>query len=105
MKLVRNHVPQLYDAGELEPKGTDRNYTFHQASRSDLKMLLRLKLAEEVGEILSAPDHNSLMDEIGDLMLVLDTLRALEGETHEDQQRRVAKKKRLGGFANGWVLE
>ena len=105
MKLVRRNIPRLYEAGELVPRDGDRDYTFRRVSRKKLALLLRLKLAEEVGEILSAPDHDTFMDEIGDLMDVLETLRALEGETSVDLERRRAKKKRLGGFANGWVLE
>jgi predicted house-cleaning noncanonical NTP pyrophosphatase (MazG superfamily) len=108
MKLVRNKIPSLHAAGQL----TDRSgkadnretFTFRKATAEEYGLLLRLKLAEEVGEILSAPTRDQMMDEIGDLIDVLNALRAVEPATDEDHMRRIAKRERLGEFGEGWVL-
>lgn len=105
MKLVRDNVPRMYEAGELVNPAPD--CTFRPVRDQDeLVLLLRLKLAEEVGEVLSAPTHEALRGELGDLMDVASTLAALYGiGAAELDQVRQAKGRRLGGFVAGWVLE
>lgn len=105
MKLVRDNVPRLYQAGELVNPAP--GCTFRSVRDQDeLVLLLRLKLAEEVGEVLSAPTHDALLAELGDLMDVASTLAAVYGiGAAELEQARTAKVARLGGFADGWVLE
>lgn len=105
MKLVRDKIPELYKAGQLEPRSGDRDYTFHKATPQEYALLLRLKLAEEVGEVLSAPDRESFHQELSDLEDVIEALRDLEGELPSDRKDRILKHRRLGGFVDGWVLE
>lgn len=105
MKLVRDKIPALYKAGQLEPRPGAADYTFHKATPQEYALLLRLKLAEEVGEVLSAPDRESFHRELSDLEDVIQALRDLEGELRSDQTARRAKHARLGGFEEGWVLE
>lgn len=106
MKLVRNKIPALYEAGQLEPRTGDRGeYSFRKATPQEYALLLRLKLAEEVGEVLSAPDPESFHRELSDLEDVIEALRELEGEPPSVVADRAAKHRRLGDFSQGWVLE
>lgn len=105
MKLVRGHVARMYEAGELNDPAP--NCTFRSVrDQEELILLLRLKLAEEVGEVLSAPDRAQLLSELGDLLDVASTLAAASGiGAAELEAARAAKVRRLGGFLDGWVLE
>lgn len=110
MKLVRDRIPLRHQAGALtrRPQDGDRpkEYTFHKADPGMRPLLLRLKLAEEVGEVLSAPDREALIAELGDVLDVIDALMFLEQiDQSELSQARVVKVNRLGGFLQGWVLE
>lgn len=105
MKLVRGYVPRMYEAGELVNPAPD--CTFRPVrDQEELILLLRLKLAEETGEVLSAPDRAALVAELGDLMDVASTLAAVSGiGAAELDEARLSKGRRLGGFVDGWVLE
>ncbi len=105
MKLVRGYVPRMYEAGELVNPAPD--CTFRPVrDQEELVLLLRLKLAEGVGEVLSAPDRAQLLSELGDLLDVARTLAAVSGiDGNELANARIAKNRRLGGFLDGWVLE
>lgn len=95
MKLVRGKIPALY------PEHTYRRVR----DREEHVLLLRLKLAEEVGELLSAPDRESLIKEIVDVRHVLTALAGLSGISGselEDTGRD--KTSQRGDFLDGWVL-
>jgi predicted house-cleaning noncanonical NTP pyrophosphatase (MazG superfamily) len=95
MKLVRDKIPELYP-----------QHSYRKATPTERLMLLRLKLAEEVGEVLSAPDGQSVLEELADLSEVADALREaygwFEGHLAEEKTRKRAER---GGFVVGWVLE
>ena len=96
MKLVRDKIPELYPDG----------FGYHKATPTERLLLLHLKLAEETGEVLSAPAGDQFLTELGDLLDVADALREARGWTVEDlEAARKAKAARLGGFDEGWVLE
>lgn len=105
MKLVRDHIARMYAAGELSKPVP--GCTFRPVrDEEELGLLLRLKLAEETGEVLSAPSREALIGELGDLMDVASSLAALSGiGADELAEARRAKNRRLGGFVTGWVLE
>ena len=106
IKLVRDNIPALHEKGELEPRGEARGeFTFRKAEPKEYELLLRLKLAEEVGEVLSAPTRAQLVAELGDLKEVIYALEERLGLTPQDYLDRAEKCQRLGGFAEGWVLE
>lgn len=105
IKLVRDNIPALYDKGELEPRGERGEFTFRKAEPKEYELLLRLKLAEEVGEVLSAPTRAQLIAELGDLKEVIYALEERLGLTPQDYLDRAEKCQRLGGFAEGRVLE
>ena len=108
MKLVRDNVPQMYKDGELSPREGDRgDFTFRRVrDQEELILLLRLKLAEEVGEVLSAPNLSALLSELGDLMDAVSALAALSGISNAALSwERSVKTSRLGGYVDGWVLE
>lgn len=107
MKLVRDKIPEMHEKGQLEPRGGNRDYTFRRVrDQEELVLLLRLKLAEEVGEVLSAPNREDLASELGDLLDVASSLAALSGIGASELARsRGSKTRRLGAFVDGWVLE
>lgn len=108
MKLVRDRIPELYKAGQLDPRDEGREeFTFRRPrGQEELLLLLRLKLAEEVGEVLSAPTRKELAAELGDLLDVIDTLAALSGIAHGELGAvRRGKRHRVGNLVDGWVLE
>lgn len=107
MKLVRDNIPALYERGQLEPREGDKgDITFRPVRDStEYQLLLRLKLAEEVGEVLSAPTRETLISELGDLLDVIATLETALDVTLSERRSRLAKTARLGGFHFGRVLE
>lgn len=108
MKLVRDKIHELHARGKLgpHPSGADRNrQVFRKATPEEHRLLLYMKLAEEVGEIVSAMTHEQRMDELGDLEDLIYAIKAFEGHSSADIKRRWAKKRHFGGFTEGWVLE
>lgn len=108
MKLVRDNIPVLHDRGELGPhrEGTDRSrQVFRRATAEEYGLLLRMKLAEEVGEALSAMTREQLLEELGDLRAVIKAIEYAEGLTLQDMAVRAEKHVRFGAFLEGWVLE
>lgn len=96
MKLVRDKIPKLYP-----------QHSYRRATPTEWLVLLRLKLAEEVGELLSAPTEASLLEEIADVMEVVEALAVKYGWSLEGAVRPARDAKRLerGSFVEGWVLE
>lgn len=108
MKLVRDKIPELHARGELAPhrSGVDRDrQVFRKAEPAEYRLLLLAKLAEEVGEVISAMTREHRLEELDDLADVVDQLKALDGYTNADVRTRLAKRHRFGGFTEGWVLE
>lgn len=106
MKLVRDNIAALHAAGDLEPREHVRDWTFRRvADRAEWELLLRLKLVEELGEVLSAPTSVKRISELYDLRDVVDGFLRLEaaGDVHAGIHN--AKLTRLGEFRQGWVLE
>lgn len=94
MKLVRDKIPKKYP---------DLICTLSNATLYGFAV--RLKLAEETGEVLSAHTREQLIEELGDLFDVLDALIENEGlDMEEIDESRSAKVARLGGFNEGWIL-
>lgn len=104
MKLVRDNIPELYALGELEPRSTARDMDFRLATTEELDLLLRLKLVEELGEVLSAPTAERRASELYDLLDVVQAYLAYSRADEVDEAAHRAKLSRLGGFAEGWVL-
>jgi predicted house-cleaning noncanonical NTP pyrophosphatase (MazG superfamily) len=95
MKLVRDKIPARY--------GPEK---YRQAKREEMALLLRLKLAEEAGEALSAPTSSHLLVELADLAEVIEALLDVEGFSYRELTEAMATKRaHKGGFTEGWVLE
>lgn len=106
MKLVRDMIPRLYAAGDLEPKEQSRpGWVFRRTGGQELDLLLRLKLVEELGEVLSAPTAQRRISELYDLRDVIDGFLRASGAWSVHERVHEAKLDRLGAFAEGWVLE
>lgn len=94
MKLVRDKIPELYP-----------QHSYRRATPDETALLLRLKLAEEVGEALSAPDPESLLKELADVLEVIYEISDQHGVSlHELEILRRAKADERGRFGEGWVL-
>jgi predicted house-cleaning noncanonical NTP pyrophosphatase (MazG superfamily) len=94
MKLVRDKIPELYP-----------HYGYRRATPDETTLLLRLKLAEETGEALSAPDPESLAKELADVLEVVYEIADQHGVSlHELEILRRAKADAHGRFSEGWVL-
>lgn len=104
MKLVRDSIPGLYARGELEPRDAVRDMSFRRATVEESDLLLRLKLVEELGEVLSAPTAIARVSELYDLRDVIDACLAYSRADEMDEAAHRAKLSRLGGFTEGWVL-
>lgn len=108
MKLVRDNIPLLHAQGELgpHPSGVERSrQVFRRATREEYQLLLLAKLAEEVGEVISAMTREHRLEELGDLREVISAIEDFESCDEDDLNRRKLKTKRFGGFADGFVLE
>lgn len=95
MKLVRDKIAERHPQHE------------YQYARSwELETLLRLKLAEEAGEVIAARNEDELLEEIADLMEIVERLAVEHGWSLQGAVRaaRDAKRTRLGGFSEGLVL-
>lgn len=108
MKLVRDKISRLHAEGELgpHPSRPDRSHqAFRRATPKEYRLLLLTKLAEEVGEVLSAMTRAQLLEELGDLRAVIDAIEQYEDITFADTVKRQVKNEKFGGFRDGWILE
>lgn len=94
MKLVRDNIPRLFP-----------QHAYHVASGRELGALLKLKVMEEAGEVAGARNAEELAEELADLMEVISRLGRHYGIMPLDVEMvRVAKRKRLGAFNEGWIM-
>lgn len=100
-RLVRDYVGQIpWDREEmkqhLRPVHDDQEH----------KALLRLKLEEEVAELLAARSEAEMVDELVDIYEVLEAFVDQHHISREDiAQRQANKYQERGGFLTGVVLE
>lgn len=95
VKLVRDKIPELYP-----------QHTYRRADQAEMLLLLRVKLAEEVGEALSASTQQALAEELADVLDVVSSLAALSGiGSSRLADLRGSKQAERGNFMDGWVLE
>lgn len=109
MKLVRDNLPDLYAKGELKQRLGDpeeKKYKFEKIDAKQRKMLLALKLSEELGEILSAPNREALIEELGDFQEVFYAfVQACGIDFAEIDVANYEKQERLGSFNEGWTID
>lgn len=110
MKLVRDQIPGMHERGELgpHPQGSAHRdaQAFRKATPEEFRLLLRVKLAEECGEVLGAVRREHLAEELTDVYEVLCSLIVMEGFSPGEIERRARQKAVVyGGFGEGWVLE
>lgn len=109
MKLVRDNMPDLYAKGALSKRLGDpeeKKYKFRQVDDEQRKMLLALKLSEELGEVLSSPNREALVEELGDLQEILHAfIKACGVDQTEINTANDIKRERLGTYNDGWILE
>lgn len=80
-------------------------YVRQVESDEELLILLKKKLLEECGELLTAPTREATLEELGDVLQVLRLWAYLHGYTSaEVEAARVAKWQLKGGFGSGMVL-
>lgn len=93
MKLVRNRVPEKFPQN-----------TYHIADQREFVAMLKLKLVEEAAEIAGTRNETELVEELADLIEVADTLVKRLHLGPQVVAARLDKKRRLGGFSEGWVM-
>jgi len=94
-KMVRDRIPELYP-----------QHRYRKATPLERGLYIRMKLVEEVGEVLSAPDTQSLKEELADVLAVIAALRNEYGWTAADLARmETGKAADRGRFNEGWILE
>lgn len=95
MKLVRDKIPALFPEN-----------SYRQAGPTERLLLLRIKLVEEVAELLTAQPGGAFLDELADVAEVFEALTYAHGWRAEDVNKaRAQKLAERGGFDEGWVLE
>lgn len=103
MKLVRDKIHELIEAGELPP--LLENVILRRATPEERRMLLLTKLIEEIGELAAATTRSQRLEELGDVVTVLNVIMESEEWELGHQLAASAKTDRLGGYAEGWVME
>lgn len=97
-KLVRHLVP-----GVVEKEG--RRATTRKAKGDELDALLRLKVIEEAGELISAFEDEEVAQEVADIIEAAQALARREGIEKDVERIRAERAARLGNFDKGVVLE
>lgn len=94
IKLVRDRTAAI-----VNPSGEPGSLWYGGAQKSDYVRLLRLKLAEEVGEFLV----DGSVAELQDVQAVIDALVRAQGMTADEFRARVDADPR-GGFFDGIIM-
>lgn len=98
-KLVRDNNVQKNEARDVITK-------FHKLNHEDYLSALRLKLHEEALEVAEAKTYEEMVEEMGDLLEVFETLAQKNGISFQDiksaQQR---KRDSWGGFEQQIYVE
>lgn len=93
LKLVRDHIPEMFPQNEYAQAGSDDLYGF-----------LKEKLREEIDEYLAAP-LDQKESELADVTEVLKALSQIENidwpHVYTLQEQKTRER---GGFTQGWVL-
>lgn len=94
MKLVRDNIPDKFP-----------QHSYRMATPNEWAILLRLKIAEEAGEVVGARNRDELVAELGDLQQAMWALAKKEGIGPEEIfDAAHAKSDALGAFSKGWVM-
>ncbi len=98
-KLIRDNIPEIIASNGSTPK-------IHKLKKSEFISALKLKLREEVDELLEAKGANEIMNELTDISEVLDTILKLnnisKNKLYGEQKRKNAKR---GAFGKRLFLE
>ncbi|RAP73187.1 nucleoside triphosphate pyrophosphohydrolase [Paenibacillus montanisoli] len=98
-KLVRDRIPEII-------VNSGRVCSSRILDESAYKVELRGKLSEELREYLEAPDDESAIEELADLLELLHALAAVHGFSAERLETiRMKKAAERGGFEGRVYLE
>ncbi len=93
-KLVRDRIPEIIRA-------SGREVDVRVAGDDEIDMLLRTKIVEEAGELLSSGD----VEEIADLLEAIMSLLKYRGiDPSEVENLRTQKRQERGGFEERFVI-
>ena len=94
-KLVRSEIRD-----HLLSKGIAEKVEVHYTNDTETyRAMLKSKLMEEAGEVIGANTRDSMQEEIGDLLEVIDALIKTYGLNKADiASTKDAKRERSGGF-------
>ena len=97
-KLIRDNIPNL-------AKEQGRTLNIEVASDGMLSVMIRQKLQEELDEVLEAYYHDTVTEELGDLLDVIDRFMQVNNITKEEvEASRKKKNEKNGGFKNNYIL-
>jgi len=95
-KLVRNNIAQ-----HLITEGIAEEVEVHSTTDEETyRAMLKSKLMEEAGEVIGANTRDSMQEEIGDLLEVLDALVKTYSLNQEDIDRTKRNKRDRSGDFN-----
>jgi predicted house-cleaning noncanonical NTP pyrophosphatase (MazG superfamily) len=97
-KLIRDNIPDI-------AKAQGRTLNIEVASDAMLSVMIRHKLQEELEEVLEAYYHDTITEELGDLLDVIDRFMEVNNITKEEvEAARKKKNEKNGGFLNNYIL-
>jgi predicted house-cleaning noncanonical NTP pyrophosphatase (MazG superfamily) len=91
-KLVRDKIPEVI-------KRSGKEFQTRILSDDEYKQELRKKLQEELEEYQLAPDDQSAIEELADMLELIHSITAIHGSNIEElEQVRIKKLTERGGF-------
>lgn len=98
-KLVRDGIPEII-------KSQGRIAFYHVAGSAEFIRALKAKLIEEASELKEAKTRKDILEELVDVTQVCEDLMRFFKITNEElHKKRIAKKKKKGGFDKRLILE
>ena len=98
-KLVRDRIPEIIEKNGKKP-------VTHIADEIEYWDKLKLKLQEEVEEVLEDGTNDEVKEELADVLEVINAICEFKKvDKNELESLRIKKAKERGGFSNKIILE
>lgn len=96
-KLVRDKIPEIIECNKEEA-------IYRYLSDSEFKEYLKLKLSEELSEVLNSKNDNETLEEVADLLEVIKFYLKVHNYTLEDALNMCEVKNEKRGSFNKKIL-
>ena len=98
-KLVRDKIPEIIEKASKKP-------ITHIADESEYWDKLKLKLQEEVDEVLEADSPEEVKEELADILEVINAICDFKNIDKKDlESLRIKKAEERGGFKDKIILD